>query len=70
MLLKSKIHLLFNKNTTEIKQDSSIVKLNISQLLQAGYSADYVHENTKKSLIIHYVIKYCSLNYSIDVKIV
>ena len=35
MLFKSKIHLLFNQDTTEIKQDASIVKLNISKLHQA-----------------------------------
>ena len=35
VMLKSKIHLLFNQDTTEIKQDASIVKLNISKLHQA-----------------------------------
>ena len=37
MLLKLKIHLLFDQNTTEIKQDNSIVKLNISKLYQAVF---------------------------------
>ena len=37
MLLKPTINLLFDQNTTEIKQDSSIVKLNISKLHQAVF---------------------------------
>jgi len=32
VLLKPTINLLFDQNTSEIKQDSSIVKLNISKL--------------------------------------
>ena len=35
MLLKSKIQVLFEKNTEEIKEDISIVKLNISILHKA-----------------------------------
>ena len=35
MFLKSKIHLLLDQNTTEVKQDTSIIKLNISKLHQA-----------------------------------
>ena len=54
MLLKKKIYLLVNKNTKKIKQDTSIVKVNISKLHQAVIPRTI----TKFMLITHYVIKY------------
>ena len=74
VMLKSKIRLLFHQDTTELKQDASIVKLNISKLHQAVIPrrlCPWKHSKVStKSLIIRYVTQIYSLHNSIDVKIV
>lgn len=74
VMLKSKIRLLFNQDTTELKQDASIVKLNISKLHQAVIPRRLCpwkrSKVSTKSLIIRYVTQIYSLHNSIDVKIV
>ena len=74
VMLKSKIRLLFNQDTTELKQDASIVKLNISELHQAVIPrrlCPWKHSKVStNSLIIRYVTQIYSLHNSIDVKIV
>ena len=51
MFLKSKIQVLFEKHTKEIKEDISIVKLNISKLHKAVITWN-------KSIITHPYIRY------------
>ena len=57
MFFKSKKHLLVNQNTTEIKQDASIFKLNIFKLHQAIIPWT-MYMKTLKSLekVAHYTL--------------
>ena len=68
---KSTIHLLFEHNTKEIKQDIKIVKLNISNLenVLIWRLQMFMKTLTRRSFI-HYLIKNCSLHNSSDTNIV
>ena len=65
------IHLLFEQNTREIRQNTSIVKTSLTVIkpLFCGLSIKTL-KSPEKSLIIHFIIKTCSLHNSFDVKIV
>ena len=57
MLLESKIHILFEQNTKEIKEDISIVKLKITNLHKAIILQDKFTETLKNRSSVYYSIK-------------
>ena len=57
VLLESKIHILFQQNTKEIKEDISIVKLKISSLQKAIILQDKFTETLKNRSSVYYSIK-------------
>ena len=57
MLLESKIHILFQQNTKEIKEDISIDKLKISSLQKAIILQDKFTETLKNRSSVYYSIK-------------
>ena len=56
MLFKSTIKLLLDRNTLEIKQGISIVKLNISNVHKAIITWTMSVETLKSSSFIHYIL--------------